>query len=148
MDMRSFGIMNQWNPAKHELREVDQARFLRERLKCPDIFIYFHKISKNWVVAYWVRKDKGWFAELKLFAQITDMNKDDVESLVQWREGKTLTGREWAEKLRAEERAMLREWGEENEELAAHKRHIGNHLNQVQRTNPEWDRPGFMVQFG
>lgn len=47
------------SPDRHHVRETEFVRFLRSHLNDPDLITYFNRDTGEYVLAYWVYKDKG-----------------------------------------------------------------------------------------
>jgi hypothetical protein len=55
-----------YRPDWHQVAEATPfSRFLQQHFNDPDIFTYFHKQTKNWLVAAWVDQKWGRMLELE-----------------------------------------------------------------------------------
>lgn len=132
----------QFNPDVHRIHTIELTRHLQRELGRDDIFVYRHEETENWVVAVWLRPGLL-FMELLLVRHPSDVTRDNIHFLKEWAAGKTATLKDFARQEAERQRQSDREWMDENREAAAQKRFLGNQQNEVQRTHPFWDQPGF-----
>jgi len=56
-----------FDPQRHEiLQDGEWVRFLQRKLDLPGLFIYRHRFTKKFVLAYWTKKDYGICRELEI----------------------------------------------------------------------------------
>lgn len=72
-----------FNPEVHEIREVPAAQYLREHLKNPDLFVYFHRRTRNWCVGEWEpRKKWQWLTDALIVGPTLEgLTKDRIDVL-------------------------------------------------------------------
>jgi len=93
----------------HTVRETEASRFFQRHLNDPDIVTIWNHETQNWILAYWVDKDKGFVDEIDdLGPNFEMMTRDFVKSLEATRQ--TTHVREHKEKiLRNAKRRMFKE---------------------------------------
>jgi len=141
-------LANRLDPRRHYIRDTSLSSYLRQRLREPGIFTYFHSETGSWVVACWIRKDQGIFAELLLLHTLDDMTRRDVARLEAWAQGKTPTMRELRRRTLDDARRKAVEDHEFQEECRRRKRWLGKKVGGIRGDHPMWEQPGFPVFFG
>lgn len=145
----TLALINTLDPSRHEIREVEKIRWLRERLKFDQLFLYFHHEARTWVIAYWVNRQNGWFAELHSVLHPDLIDANVIDALERWRHGKSQSARDFRRQIVEEERAMQRALEEQNALAVEAKRAIGRevkkHFGNIKGEDPEWEIPGFQA---
>lgn len=56
--------ITQIDPSKHVVKDTPAARFFRRRLRCDDIMTFYHRVTGQWILAYWLNRVKHKVDEL------------------------------------------------------------------------------------
>ena len=51
---------------RHQVRDTEQARYLRRVLRDPNLLTWYHRQHHNWVVGRWLSKSAGLVMELDI----------------------------------------------------------------------------------
>jgi len=138
-----MGVVD-YQPARHELVELELGRFLRREMGRRDLFVYRHRVTGNWGVCVWVPGGTNKrFLELLLLRHPGDFTRENAETIRQWCHGKARTLKDWARDQAREERDSLLKWAEDSEESLRLKKWLGKRAPGVQKDHPDWNLPGF-----
>jgi hypothetical protein len=133
-----FGPASKYDPAKHILRDhKEQAQFLKRELNLHDRISLIQWVrTGTWSVILWSDPNQKEFKELMSFLDVRKMDKTDVDSLREWRAGRTRSGKMIIEELKEADRAYDRSILQHQEEQADKRRFIRSKMRSVQKDNP------------
>jgi len=127
-----------YHPGKHMIWDHEVGRFLRRHLQRDDLFVYFHRIARTWIVAYWVEKGRR-FVEVWNGTDIREFNRQDVDQLERWHHRYGETAREFRNRIKSEEAAYYARQDDQKMEATDAKKWL---KKKVGGEGPLWDTEG------
>jgi hypothetical protein len=123
-------IPNRFTPERYEIVDTEQARFLKRELRKPDIFMYRHRVHKNFVICCWLKGEPGWFVELAILSKPQAMTKEIVRTLREWASDSATTLRDVRKNLWAEQREARRQEEAQEQEARSAKKFLARQRTQ------------------
>ena len=131
-------------PERHQVLDVEQARFLRKELRLPALFVYKHRVHNNFVIACWLPMHHGErrFIDLRLLLDLGAIDRKMVQGLKQWASGKNESLKDFKRKLLERDRDQVRREQDVDGEARDAKKYLARRFRQ--EGNPEYELdPGF-----
>ena len=139
-------LVNIIDPEEHQIVETPESRFLAEALQTDRFFTYHAKKAKTWVVAVWVNKERGRFADLETMMSLEQMDRQVVENLRKFHENKTPSCMDLNKQLTEEEIAFCKREEEGDFEHMEHKKamqmEVRKRFGNVKSEAPYYTKPG------